>query len=617
MSHIVYLDTETGSADRLWYGDPGFVRLAAYAIGNAEVIVTTDISTVVAEVARADFVVGHNILAYDLPALARYHGLDLAQLVRTHRVIDTYIVGRLADPPLSGGGDERRYGLDAMCKRYGIGSKLTDEESGVSALARLARDHGGYDRIPVDDPTYRAYAREDVELVRGLARVLRVDHYAAREHQIMWRLGHITSSGWRVDVDSARRIVSEQQERVGRWKALLHERFGLPLCGARPHTTSAGKVALELAFQSLGVEPPRTSKGAIATGKEALSAFAEQHPDKSELLELCSVLRALNEERSTAQMLLDHTAPDGRIHPDVDARQATGRISITKPGLTVLGKRDRENILERALLLPDPGHVLLCADLSQIDARAMAAHSQDPDYLQAFEPGMDLHSEMAAAVFGEDGWNRAVGHHPLRSEAKALTHATSYGMGARRLSESAGISLEEAQQHLARLDQSYPYLAAFKAVIRRQAAAQVLRTAFGRWVRVQPGKEYTQAPAFMGQGTARDLMMEGILRLPEWLLPGLRAIVHDEIVLSVPIDRADEAEEAILGALQFEYRITPDALSVPILAEKGDRGADWADCYRSEKPGWPEVARAHRDQPNCTYRDCTWHTNNTTEEIAA
>lgn len=144
---------------------------------------------------------------------------------------------------------------------------------------------------------------------------------------------------------------------------------------------------------------------------------------------------------------------------------------------------------------------------------------------------------------------------------------------------------------------------------------QILVNAFGRTMRVQPGKEYTQAPAAMGQGTARDLMMEGLLRLPEWLLPCLRAVVHDEIVLSVPAGRADEAESAVLDALQFLYRLEPEQTPVPILAEMSDRGRDWADCYRSEKP-WPEVARAHRERSVCDDPGCAWHTDSAVKEAA-
>lgn len=604
---ICYFDLETGDADRLYTAGPGFVRIAAFAVNDGPVQVRTDIDTFTRQLEDADFVVGHNILAFDLPALERYHGLNLARLVQEDRVIDTLIVARQNDPPLSGGQDAKRYSLSAVSRRF-LGADKVQSDDGESVLKRLAREYGGFDQIPVEHPEYVHYAKQDVELVRGLAHHLVVDEYVQREHQVMWRLHHISKHGFRVDVELANRLIAEQAARIERVQLALHERYGLPLEGKKPHATTAGKAALEQAFVDLGVEPPRTAKGSLATSKTALLELESGHADNAGLVELCQTIRALNGERSIAQTILSHTGPDGRIRPSVNASQATGRISVTNPGLTVMGKRDRANVLERALLLPDPGHVLICADLSQVDARAMAMHAQDPAYIAALAPGKDMHDEMAAALFGEDGWDRAAGHHPRRGDAKAITHATTYGMGPAALAASTGMSVDAARQQLARLDVSFSKLAAYKNYIRQKAVGQVLQNGFGRWMRVQPGQEYTQAPALVGQGTARDLMMEGLLRLPAWLLPGLRAIIHDEIVLSVPEERADEAERAILAALQFEVALNPGDIPVPVLAEVSARGRDWADAYRNEKKSWPEVARAHRERVTCDDTACTWHT---------
>ncbi len=615
MTTKFYLDLETGDAHKIHTAGPGFVRLAAYAVDEGPVQTTTDIDSIVNHINSADHVVGHNILAFDLPALERHHGLDLGRLVQNDRVIDTLLVARQNDPPLAGNADIRRYSLEALSRRVLGDGKL--RVGGDSALADLAREYGGFDRIPVNDPTYLEYARQDVELVRSLARRLVLDAYALREHRVMWRLHHISKSGFRLDTERAQEIVRAQAARQERIKLELHRNYGLPLVGAKPQATAAGKKALERAFDECGVLPPRTVKGSLATGKGALDDVLAAHPNNPRLSELCGLLRTLNGERSTAQTLLDHVGCDGRVHPDIDARQATGRISLTKPGLSVLGKRDRENILERSLLLPDEGHVLISVDLSAIDARAMALHAQDSAYAAALAPGRDMHDEMAVALFGEDGWDRSEGHHPRRGEAKAITHATSYGMGASGLAQQTGMDPSDAAAQLLRLETTFPQLARFKALAREKARSQVITNLFGRRMRVHPDKVHTAGPAAMGQGTARDLMMEGILRLPEWLLPCLRAVIHDEIVLSVPEDRAEEAEDAVLSALQFIARPADGELAVPILAEKADRGRDWADCYRNEKPGWPEVSREHRDQPLCIHTDCAWHTNNTTEEIAA
>ena len=53
----------------------------------------------------------------------------------------------------------------------------------------------------------------------------------------------------------------------------------------------------------------------------------------------------------------------------------------------------------------------------------------------------------------------------------------------------------------------------------------------------------------------------------------LRAQVHDEIVISAPIERAEEIGRAVVEALTFEWR------GVPILADMSRTGTDWSICY--------------------------------------
>ncbi|ALN14341.1 DNA polymerase [Acidipropionibacterium acidipropionici] len=610
----LYFDLETDSAAKLWTAGPGFVRIAGYAIDDGPVTITTDIAELIRLINEADLVVGHNVLAFDLAALWRYHGLDLDRLIAENRVFDTLIAERQYDPPRSSHADGHRYGLDACCARHGVAGKL--KADGDTVLAALAKKYGGYDLIPLDDPVYRAYLATDVEATRALARVLPRDPYASREHRVLHRLGTISCVGVRVDVDLLERTLAEQATRLEASKRQMHDRYGLPLTGKKPQATTAGKQAIEAAIRDCGVEPPRTPKGSLATGKKALEKLVADHPDNQALAELCGVLTALNGERSMARTILDHVGPDGRIHPGISASQATGRISLTDPGLTVMGKRDRKNVLERAFILPDEGDVLVGADLSAADSRAMAILSQDAAYIDALQPGEDLHDAMAVSMFGDCGWD-GTGHHPRRSEAKIVTHGTSYGMGAVRLAQDLGCTPDEAARHLAALDAAYPKLAAYKSAVRARGQYQILTSPFGRRLRVDPGMEWTQAPAFAGQGTARDLLMEGVLRLPDWMVGCIRATIHDEIILSVPEDRAEEARAELMRAFQFAYRGRPGDIPVPVIADLCDVGRDWADCYRSDHAEWPEVARDHRQQADCDDPDCTWHIHTTTERNAA
>src|SRR3546814_7293169 len=94
---------------------------------------------------------------------------------------------------------------------------------------------------------------------------------------------------------------------------------------------------------------------------------------------------------------------------------------------------------------------------------------------------------------------------------------------------------------------------------------------FGRVMKVDPERAYTQAPALVGQGCARDLMMEGLLKLPDEILCMIKAQIHDEIVLSIPMRDAREVCDLIKRTMSFEW--APPGASRPIRIEvdRGDR----------------------------------------------
>ena len=91
----------------------------------------------------------------------------------------------------------------------------------------------------------------------------------------------------------------------------------------------------------------------------------------------------------------------GRVHASFNqVVTATGRLSSSDPNLqnipirTTLGLRVRE-----AFIAADkPEWLLLSADYSQIDLRALAHLSQDPTLMAAFERDEDIHASTASLI---------------------------------------------------------------------------------------------------------------------------------------------------------------------------------------------------------------------------
>ncbi len=562
----VVFDLETGSADELHTTeDPAWVRLAAYRVDGGEVRTTTDIAGELLPVLEcATTLVGHNITHFDLPALERLYGFVPSP---EQRVEDTLVLARLVYPPTKG----KKYHLDAVAQRLGFDGKLLAD--GDTALKALAKQHDGFDRIPVDDPQYVAYARQDVCATADVHRalVVRVQdvRYAAYEHEVARVLAGVESRGVRVDVDLVEDTLVHEatvKQEILTW---LVDTVGIPNEGKAPWTTKASKEVIQSYLQRYGAELPFTKTGAPSTSKNVFSDLAQSHAGTREVVELCENMAKLLETSSPAATLKKYLRGD-RVYPSIQPSQATGRLSTTKPGMTIFGSRGERLIAQRAMILPEPGERFVSVDLSQIDARCMAAAAGDPAYAALFAEGRDAHTEMAERVFADPG---------RRSDAKALAHAANYGMGPKSFAAHASVSVKEAEQMLSSLYSEFPGLEAFKERLRRSAKTSgYVRTGFGRRVAVDRSKAYTRAPAAYGQGTARDVFLRGVLALPENVQKMIRIFVHDEVVLSVPADRVEEVRQCVLDAFSSVALPSADGVHVPVLADSAGPGRDWSEC---------------------------------------
>ena len=264
--------------------------------------------------------------------------------------------------------------------------------------------------------------------------------------------------------------------------------------------------------------------------------------------------------RTIYQTIADHVV-NGRVHPLIVMRQASGRSSVTSPGLTVMGKRGGRH-REREVLLPDEGQVLISADLSQVDMRGVAGHCQDPAYMALFGPGKDVHTEIAIQIFGTPD---------RRHDAKAIGHGANYGLGANRMIAN-GHNPETVAKFFNGMRDQFPLLMSWREEIREIArSGQYLDNGFGRKMRCDPKRAYTQGPAQMGQGTAADLLKEAMLNLPDRFRPLLRVPVHDELVVSCLKEDAADVSRELEKAMTFEWR------GVPITCDVSKPGDNWGE----------------------------------------
>lgn len=577
----VGLDFETLPAEELWTSARGsFVRLVG--AGPAGNVTVTPETALCGSLTASGDLVGHNLAGFDLLAAERHLGIPVENTAP--RMHDLRLVAFQADPPHSAqtkpGPGFKSYSLDALADRHLGGAKSTDGKA-------LAREFGGWGSIPTDDPRFVEYCRDDVELALRLAEVLPMTDYDRREARVASVTSRATLEGFRVDVDALKIRVRELEDRSAAGREMLADTYGFPLTNRAgkpskaPQRTSQGKQAFRGALESLGFPTgswPLSKDGSLSLSKETITKALEWADDRSHpAADVIRAVQGMNGVRNNAANLLRCTA-DGRVHPLFAPFQATGRWSVQEPGLTVLKKSGGDS--ERAFLLPEEGHVLVSIDLDQVDIRCVAAHSQDPNLIAIVnDPDRDIHSEVAVMAFGS-----AEGKH--RFHAKSIDLGWLYGRTVNGLSRTPGITRDAAERVDASMRHQFARVMDWQSEVRgRASSGALLDNGFGRRLRCEPGQEFTQAPAMMGQSTTRDLIAEGLLdlrnRAPE-MLPMLRVIVHDEIVASVPEDHAEECARILQDCMSREW--APAGASRPVRFTAGQGkpfvfGRNWLECY--------------------------------------
>lgn len=436
---VLYFDIESHSSDDLWRMKPHeFFRLGQYRWGTTgAVTLTEDLDELREQILAADLVVGHNIHQFDLTAVFGKDSTIPLELARDGKVFDTFVFAQLALPAPS------RYintngrmvkcssppeimkwlSLDNLAHQLDVTGKIGD-------LKALAKEFGGFGNIPTTDQRFRVYAEQDVvaltEVCSELLDLREVEDYDWREQTFAGICAQNSRNGWKVDINAAIARRDELAQRKEDLMNFLVENYNFPTAGKQPWRSNEGKAAIFKILEDNGItletrpDWERTATGNLSLGGDVIKELTAETPAE----ELGESLAELMGQRSLSQLTLDSVQPDGRVHPSITSLQRSGRLSTTKPGLTVWSSRDKKKSVEKAYYIPDhEDHSLMGFDFSNADARIVAAYSGDTEYAKRFIPDPvtgvvpDGHILNAYLVFGEKVANKDLPYY--RGQVKA------------------------------------------------------------------------------------------------------------------------------------------------------------------------------------------------------
>ena len=458
------------------------------------------------------------------------------------RSVDTMIAAHIINPLGSGG-------LKQLSRKY------VDKEAagGETALKDAMRDNGWtWDTVPIDFKAYWSYAAVDTILTARLWDEFKPQVEPQGEYGDVFALEMATrfvasrmeSNGALINLQYAtekREKLTYEANAIEAWAA---ENFdGLKI--------SSNDQLAEKIVELGGVLLDKTSTGKLKVDKYTLEALSNPDEGFSDALQALTgaALRARQKRKTSStyfrQLVEKHV--NGYIHANIRTLGArTARMSIADPPLQQLPK---SSPLVRNAFIPSPGNTLITCDYSQIEMRLMAEASGDADLIEAFRvadaTGGDFFVEMGKQIYADPRFKRA---DKRRGLIKSTLYGKAYGAGPAKMAESAGITPERMKDFVETLDVRYPGINDFMHTVeqvgrkREQAEGQgYIKTPVGRRLPSDEGKLYTLTNYFI-QSSAADVLKKALIRLDAsgydefMILP-----VHDEIVLDIPKEHAEQA----------------------------------------------------------------------------
>jgi DNA polymerase-1 len=434
-------------------------------------------------------------------------------------------------------------------------------------------------------------AREAIfESLRATGTLISV--YESIEKPLLPVVRRMNADGVRVDADHLSALAREYNKELGTIASRIYAHAG------HEFNINSPKQLGEVLYDELAITTgklKKTATGARTTREEELAKMADLHPIINDVL----AYRELQKLVSTyIEKIPALVGKDGRLHAEfLQTGTVTGRMGCQNPNLqnipirTEYGKRIRE------AFVAEKGNVLASIDYSQIELRIAAGLSGDEKLVAIFRDGRDVHTEVAAQVFGvpPDMVDRE-----MRRRAKVINFGILYGMGvnALRANLGEGVSRDEAATYLEDYFKNFAGLARYIERTKAEAARQgYTETLYGRRryfsgfrsplpnLRAQAERMAVNAPM---QGTQADIIKRAMVEIDALIeKKGMRAEakllmqVHDELVFEVSAKRTEEIAREFRDIM--EGIADPALLSgVPIIAEIAI-GKNWGTTERLER----------------------------------
>ncbi|HUV76206.1 MAG TPA: DNA polymerase I [Dehalococcoidales bacterium] len=500
---------------------------------------------------------------YDMTVLAEY-GINVNNL-SFDTMVAAYLLG------------EKSLGLKALAF-----SKLNIEMTPIADLIGSGAKQLSMSQVEISKAA--SYACADADMTRRLAELLSTELH----QQELWQLFsevemplvpvllRMERNGVSLDTELLRNMSYQLGKQL---IGLEAEIFG---DAGHQFNINSPKQLGSVLFEELKLPPARKGKGKYSTEASVLEELRGAHPIIGLILDYRQLTKLKSTYIDAFPGLINPKT--GRVHTSFNqTRTATGRLSSSEPNLQNIPVRGEVGRQVRQSFIAPPGSYLLAGDYSQIDLRALAHLSQDPELISAFQQDEDIHAATAAQLFGVSTSQVTP---DMRRLAKTVNFGVIYGMSEYGLEQATELSREEAAQFIAAYFAKYPgvkqYLESTKEQARNNGYVQTLLgrrryipeiNSSNRQIREAAERMAINMPV---QGTSADIIKVAMINLYQemekrQMRSKMLLQVHDELIFEVP-----EAEMKTMQALAPKVMSTSLNLSVPLKVDT-KTGTNWGE----------------------------------------
>lgn len=437
------------------------------------------------ELMRAEQLIGHNVIKFDIPALKKvfpWFNVDPA------KVFDTLVVSRLIWSDLGDQDDKKiAKGLIPASIRGSHSLKAWGHR-----LGELKGDFGETSDWSEWTPEMQAYCEQDVRVTAAFFKLIESKEYSQTaidlEHRVAWIVAEQERHGFLFDERKAMfllsQLMAEKADVESKLQSLFDPWFSydglvtpkrtVTYKSVEKHSTWEGadycKVSLTVfnpgsrqhiadrLMKIRGWKPTEfTANGQPKVDEEILEEL--DYPEAKQITYYLMLSKRIGQLADGKNSWLNLVGEDGRMHGSVVTNGAvTGRMTHSYPNVAQVPSVGKPYGAEcRELFCVPKGKKLVGVDVSGLELRMLAHYMNDDDYTREVVEG-DVHTT-----------NQKAAGLPTRNNAKTFIYGFLYGAGDAKIGSIVGGSSKDGARLRKKFLEQLPALKKLTEGVRKAA----------------------------------------------------------------------------------------------------------------------------------------------------